>query len=428
MGSIATMFGGAALIGILVSSWGYIKSWAFAIYSFFIVTIHANDSDFTNAVTSYLAKDFKRSRFNINETLFFCFEYVIPLKNRRQILCRGLMDEATTYWKGWRPLKACCKYNKDKNDYETVISYFRLFFNRDELLKNIEEHYNNINRNTQNRFYVERFTGNLGMYSKMGGHGEPGIVGRTAPENHVARSYIFWNLEDVGEPTKQSPIDAMALNDDCLSAIEDVKRWLKSEDWFKERGIPWKRGWNIFGKPGNGKSSLVRAIAQEINVPIMSFDLSTMTNRDFSQAWDDAISHAPCIILFEDIDGVFDGRKNCSDADGALSFDCLLNHLDGVKVNDGVLTIITTNHLEKVDEAIGKPTETGISTRPGRIDRVFEMTNPDEKGRRKIASRILKDYPQLIEQIVADGNNDTGAQFQERCRNIALEKYWENKV
>jgi ATP-dependent 26S proteasome regulatory subunit len=63
-----------------------------------------------------------------------------------------------------------------------------------------------------------------------------------------------------------------------------------------------------------------------------------------------------------------------------------------------------------VDEAIGKPTETGISTRPGRIDRVFEMTNPDEKGRRKIASRILKDYPQLIEQIVADGNNDTGAQ------------------
>jgi SpoVK/Ycf46/Vps4 family AAA+-type ATPase len=183
----------------------------------------------------------------------------------------------------------------------------------------------------------------------------------------------------------------------------------------------------LFGTPGNGKSSLVKALAQEINVPIMVFDMSTMTNKDFSKYWNQVVSNTPCIVLLEDIDAVFDGRKNLSTCDGALSFDCLLNHLDGVQANDGIFTIITTNNIDKIDSAIGIPNGDNISTRPGRIDRAIEMVNPDEAGRYKIAKRILNDFPEKIDETVKAGSHDTGAQFQERCARLALQLFWENK-
>jgi SpoVK/Ycf46/Vps4 family AAA+-type ATPase len=68
-----------------------------------------------------------------------------------------------------------------------------------------------------------------------------------------------------------------------------------------------------------------------------------------------------------------------------------------------------------------------ISTRPGRIDRALELPLLDKKCRFKIAERILDECPQYVAQIVADGDGDTGAQFQERCTQIALSEYWNRK-
>ena len=47
---------------------------------------------------------------------------------------------------------------------------------------------------------------------------------------------------------------------------------------------------------------------------------------------------------------------------------------DGIERADGLCVVITTNRLEKVDRALGRPDERNImSTRPGRIDRVLEL-------------------------------------------------------
>jgi SpoVK/Ycf46/Vps4 family AAA+-type ATPase len=188
--------------------------------------------------------------------------------------------------------------------------------------------------------------------------------------------------------------------------------------------IPHKRGWLLYGKPGTGKTSFVRALAQEMDVPIFVYDISTMSNNDFLDRWENALEDTPCIVLFEDIDSVFDGRKNLSKNPGAMTFDCLLNCIDGIENTDGIFAVVTTNHIEKIDSAIGIPNGDGISTRPGRIDRAIEMKNPDEDGRRKIAKRILENY-EHIEDIIQQGSNDTGAQFQERCARLALKLFWE---
>jgi SpoVK/Ycf46/Vps4 family AAA+-type ATPase len=215
-------------------------------------------------------------------------------------------------------------------------------------------------------------------------------------------------------------LETLELTPNVILAIEDIRRWSKNYDWYISRGIPYKKGILLYSKPGCGKSSLLLALAKDLDFPLHIFDLSSMNNEDFVQKWNDISSTCPAMVVFEDFDAVFNGRKNLAHSEGGLSFDCLLNTMDGVKTSDGILTIITTNDLSSIDEAIGSKNGDNISTRPGRIDWVVEMLPPTENGRRRMAKRILGlDSPE-IESLVAKGEHDTGAQFQERCIRTAL--------
>lgn len=149
----------------------------------------------------------------------------------------------------------------------------------------------------------------------------------------------------------------------------------------------------------------VRAIGQELDLPIHIFDLASMTNSELREAWQSVTADLPAIALLEDIDGAFIGRTPAEGVE--LTFDCLLNCMDGVERMDGLLTIVTTNRPETLDDA--------LCNRPGRIDVQLEFGPPDEAGRRHIASRILQDWPEAIEAIVAAGDGESGAQFERRC-------------
>jgi SpoVK/Ycf46/Vps4 family AAA+-type ATPase len=99
-----------------------------------------------------------------------------------------------------------------------------------------------------------------------------------------------------------------------------------------------------------------------------------------------------------------------------------LNCLDGIQRADGLIVLMTTNHLEKIDPALGQPHS--IASRPGRIDRTIMMNGLDSAGREKLATRILRGYPEWIEKVSADGIDDTPAQFQERCGRLALQLHY----
>jgi len=178
------------------------------------------------------------------------------------------------------------------------------------------------------------------------------------------------------------------------------------------------------------------------------------------QAWSSMQVNVPCIALIEDIDNVFHGRENVSrkhgmmgmflppkkkDGDEAekapltpLTFDCLLNCLDGVERSDGVFTIITTNCIEQVDSALGQPrklpdgTVEFISTRPGRIDKAIELSYMETVDKKRMAQRILGSFPAEHKEMLAFVDRypdlqETPAQFQERCGQIALACFWNEK-
>src|SRR5262249_47569960 len=119
-------------------------------------------------------------------------------------------------------------------------------------------------------------------------------------------------------------------------------------------------------------------------------------------------------------------------------FDCLLNCLDGVERADGIFTIVTTNDISKVDPALGQPrklpdgTIEFISTRPGRIDKAVELTYMEPEDKKRMARRILGDYHEqylaMLEFIDRyPALEETPAQFQERCGQIALACFWKEK-
>lgn len=269
------------------------------------------------------------------------------------------------------------------------------------------------------------------------------------------------DIKDLGRQYvgKGKALDNLFYPTEIKELIKTIELWVKSKDWYSIKNIPWKRGWLLYGKPGTGKTALVRAFAEDLNLPIYVYSLSEMSNKMLNSAWRNMQSNTPCIALIEDFDNVFDGRKNISRNNALantfayqnenidnqddnkerviapLSFDCLLNCIDGVDKSNGVFTIITTNNINKIDEAIGKPIENEdgttnfISTRPGRIDRAIELSYLTKENKILMAKKFLDEYPESLEKIythISKDLDETPAQFQELCSQIAIDAYWQS--
>lgn len=145
--------------------------------------------------------------------------------------------------------------------------------------------------------------------------------------------------------------------------LNDVQCFIDSEDDYTKYGIPYKRNYLFYGKPGTGKTSLAKIIASKTqrSIYILSFDKLLSDNGLFSAI--NNIKNDNSILLLEDIDCIFQNRNN-NMSNSSISFSSLLNVLDGISSSYGLITIITTNYIEKLDSAL---------IRPGRVDMMIKF-------------------------------------------------------
>jgi hypothetical protein len=438
--------GGAAVLTVVASGWEYVRRAWQQIVGRIVVRVTASGY-VADALLLYLKTHFTPSRFGPREYLGWML-FVRP-RQRVQLVPMEITPQAgKLYWQGWRGLWVGRSFgtpgetesganSRDYCDESLSLLLLRGTFDPDRLMIAATEWYNRQvveNAETEGRRHSIRYVHGTAGRSlvehsrrhRKGAEESPSSSGDVRSCLH--HRSLTWSFRDVG-PDQSPPgaaCAALALSEPAEQLVQEARYWKESEPWYQSRGIPWKRGWLLHGRPGTGKTALARAIAEDLDLPVFVYDLASLHNDELRQAWSQMLAEVPCMALMEDIDAVFDGRSNVSFGESrqSLTFDCLLNCLDGIQRADGLLVIITTNRLEKIDPALGVQGGDAGSTRPGRIDRVVELTEIDEPGRRKIVSRILEDWPGEWQPLIDAGAGDTAAQFQERCTARALQLHF----
>lgn len=191
-----------------------------------------------------------------------------------------------------------------------------------------------------------------------------------ALQSHEGKTIMYIPMgaewRQFGYPRKHRPLSSVILDQGLSETIvSDVREFTCNSEWYMSRGIPYRRGYLLYGPPGCGKSSFITALAGELEYSICLLNLS---ERGMS---DDRLNHlfsvAPeaSIILLEDVDAAFTSREETSqvrtayDGLSRLTLSGLLNALDGVASTEGRIVVMTTNYLERLDPAL---------VRPGRVD------------------------------------------------------------
>ena len=265
-------------------------------------------------------------------------------------------------------------------------------------------------------------------------------VRRPSPKEQRGRGRQAWNKVAV-RPSR--PIGTVVLDDEQKAAVlRDVNDFLNpaTTRWYSNRGIPYRRGILLFGPPGTGKTSLSFALAGVFGLDIYCMSLSekTLSEEDLILLFNSLPKR--CIVLLEDIDSAGIVRKNADsqkdeeekskgepkdkkeDATGeekdkdvehtasiiakevakavkaasestdrpsggrssnandtGITLSALLNAIDGVASQEGRVLIMTTNHPEKLDDAL---------MRPGRVDMKIEFTLASKQQTRELFLRM----------------------------------------
>lgn len=439
---------GGALVGLLIGLWSKIKSLAWRVASRLVVRAKF-EGELGKAIVHYCLTNYKKSRYG--ERRYAAAKlFVKPLDRFQTVGYEGIGLDTAVFWCGWLPLLVKADAHKvggndasgqvwtNLENLPITLTAIRGTVDLDKIACEALDLYNKFKRETtegNRRYRIKREYGSGSKRSRMSGRGDIKDVGMAPSEaNEVDqpdRRYLQWERKQLGMPSPDNPWSSLAFPPEVEEAKLEVERWLQSQKWYKDIGVAWRRGWLLQGAAGCGKTSMVRAIAQQLDLPVVVFDLTSFSNEEFVKEWHDMLTLTPCVALLEDLDCVFHGRENMlGEEGGGLTFDCLLNCLSGVESADGVLTVVTTNRPETLDEAL---------LRPGRIDRRITLTYMDEDCRRRVAQRMLASWPELIEPTVQEGANrytngcsedrpDTPAEFTDRCCRIALERYWQSKI
>ena len=198
---------------------------------------------------------------------------------------------------------------------------------------------------------------------------------------------------------KQEEIEKITFDDvaglnEVSEELKEIVTFLKNPQILIDLGAITPKGVLLVGPPGTGKTLLARAIAGEANVPYFSISASEFVEmfvgigasrvRDLFKT---AKEKSPCIIFIDEIDSI--GRQRGAGIGGGndereQTLNQLLTELDGFESNSGVIVIGATNRSDILDRAL---------TRPGRFDRLIEISLPDRKARYKILSVHARTKP-----------------------------------
>ncbi|HIH22656.1 TPA: ATP-binding protein, partial [Candidatus Micrarchaeota archaeon] len=169
--------------------------------------------------------------------------------------------------------------------------------------------------------------------------------------------------------------DVAGLGDVKQALLETIELPLLREDLMKEFKVKPSKGILLFGPPGCGKTLMAKAASGELKASFQVLSGAEIMKLGYTQAvtvikeaFNRARENAPAIIFVDEIETFAPQRGiGTSEVVGQL-----LTEMDGLKELKGVVVLGATNRPSILDSAI---------LRPGRFDKIFYISPPDNAGR-----------------------------------------------
>lgn len=174
-----------------------------------------------------------------------------------------------------------------------------------------------------------------------------------------------WNFPIIREPRN---FDSIPLTPSLTQLLDDVKEFKGAESIYVKQGIPYRRGYLLYGEPGTYKSMSAEMLAKQYNMSIYMLNLNSPEMSD--SVLINLVSRVPAnsIIVIEEVDKQMETLKKSNNS--YVSVGGFLTALDGPqRLSHGTLVILTANQKS----FLGNDNENALY-RPGRIDKIYEYT------------------------------------------------------
>jgi hypothetical protein len=225
-----------------------------------------------------------------------------------------------------------------------------------------------------------------------------------------------FNVVDLGE--QPFPIISQELADELEKNVINI--FDKSAE-FEAMGQAICRKIILSGGPGNGKTMIERYLASRLRGKVTTIWVSAKSiehREHIDEIFEIARKLSPSLIVMEDLDLISGSRSHYGNENMLGE---MLNQLDGLKKNDAIVVVASTNKVADLDEA--------LNDRPERFDRIFEVGKPTQDLAVKIAEQYLTKKCKISAEVVESLNlkkyfgdkEFSGAQIVEVIRGAIFE-------
>ena len=191
-----------------------------------------------------------------------------------------------------------------------------------------------------------------------------------------------WDADFNFLPRYSGASEKLILPSDAKAKVErHLTGFISVLDHCEERGISSNRGIILSGPPGTGKTLLIKSIIEQTALTTILVTPDMIALKTINRLYRIARKLRPVLIIFEDIDSAGGLHRKIS-SHPVLGE--ILQALDGVENNAGVITIASTNYLENIDDA--------LRDRPGRFERIISIPIPDTETRTRLIVRLSDEF------------------------------------
>ena len=102
--------------------------------------------------------------------------------------------------------------------------------------------------------------------------------------------------------------DTVVLDSNARRMVRtDFELFFEREEWFRQHNLPYRRGYLLWGPPGNGKSATIRVMAAHPHIRPYTLDMSDMEEKsaDVHHLFQKAAENTPALVILEDLDRAF---------------------------------------------------------------------------------------------------------------------------